>query len=457
MSCIIFGLPRELCYQIIHQLSQEDLFHLSSTCKSCRGELAPKLFKTIKFRNDDKSASSALTAAKKYGYLTQCLEFLHRAAPEKNEDGVPAPFTGPVLLPATRSLLQGSEFPNLKAVTFNFGFQIRNGVEPLDELQEVLTYAEPMCETVDGEKRYQWRAVLNETYRAISENRTISEITVEGLLPIKVSAFDTPGFRRLLAQLQSADIRLCDPADYGPGSMIFGLEGCRCFMSTMCWKLFYHMGGLQTLHLNAAWGTPFGGVLSRTIKALPRNPNMLRALTSLKLTNSLITRHLINFILAHRAVLSHIVLEDYAADYSQYGHLGGPVYVETWEFLFAEICFSRPQALQQFEVNYTGRYKHLLELYLPFERTEIEFMSDSDADEDEVEEAARKQARELSKDPTKKVFAYAVLDDQDMGLIIFRHVNRIRAHHGGDAAEYQCLQEFVQSNARRINRERCNI
>ncbi|PMB64702.1 hypothetical protein BM221_009542 [Beauveria bassiana] len=178
MSFSIFQLPQELYDGIVEQLCHRDLIRLSSTCKTYRAHLAPFVFHTIRFGNDERTSNSALAAAKTHGDHVRRLCFTYWAEPESDiEPGEKPPvLKSRALLPPSRQLLEGCA--TSKADEVHLWLRI-NGMES-DNFEKwndplcLLSYIEHPIETRDAEKRYRWRAVLDETNQAIAKNTIIN-------------------------------------------------------------------------------------------------------------------------------------------------------------------------------------------------------------------------------------------------------------------------------------------
>ncbi|KAJ3479126.1 hypothetical protein NLG97_g8403 [Lecanicillium saksenae] len=437
MPIFIFQLPRELFTIILDHIPERDLFRLSATCQAYRNELAPRLFRVIHFSNDAKSANSALRAAKRFGHLTVELMFEYQGG---GDNDCVQLLALPVLLPATQALLRGFDLPELKTIQLIFGTQSNKGAAWKDQLLDLLATTEHPAETTDAEEKHEWRALLNETYAAISENLTISRLILDEFLPINVSALYSRGFRRLLGRLPSAEIRLCTPIRYGGHNEIFSLHGYKSFVTKLSKVLLDHMQKVELLYLDAACCIPLGGVRpTSTQLALP--PKSLPLLTTLCLANCFLSSTLLEFIGAHTDTLSCVDLQDCAADFSgANGDLEQPLPQETWANFFSEILKLQSTVLVEFTVDYTN--SDLLELFDSGEPTEF-----GNLGYEAAQIAAESLASSLMADPSRKFFSYATLDPEYGDLIIRRYVNRIQAARYRDQVMYQKLQVLVKRNA----------
>ncbi|KAJ6780348.1 hypothetical protein PWT90_06543 [Aphanocladium album] len=428
MPISIFQLPRELCMLILDQIPDHALFHLSATCRAYRTELAPRLFRTIRFRNDANSATSALLAAKKFGQLTEKLTFAHVAGGAK--DCVPL-LASPVLLSATRNLLRGLDLPKLQTIELMLETHESSHHQWKVQTLALLATTEHPAETADAEDKYEWRALLNEAYAAISMNTTISELIMDVFFPINVSALYSRGFRDLLGRLESATITLASPESYGGRLDTFQYHGYTGFLAKLSHVFFLHMRKLQKLKLRAAFAVPLGGVWPHSI-VLSLPPESLPQLTLLKLENCFLSSELLEFIKAHKDTLRHVDMHNCAADFSgSRGDLEGPLPRETWAYFFLEIWTLQPPALIRFDVEYS--YDILVELFWDWEPSEF-----ADLNEKAAEQAAECMAHNLLADTNRNIFSYATLDMGFGNLIVHRYINRIQATESKDAIAISC-------------------
>ncbi|KAM3558214.1 hypothetical protein MY1884_004125 [Beauveria asiatica] len=410
MPPFILQLPQELVAIITEQLCHRDLVRVSSTCKSCRERFAPLVFHTIRFGNDNKTADSALVAAKNYGNHVRRLEFSYVAEPENVSDGeVLPPLESNALLPATRELLEGCATPKADVVSFSLRIDSsREGCyNDSNGLSDERSSTELSIETERAEKRYRWRAVINEAYQATAKNLIVRKIELVDMMAIPVSAFYTSHFGELLGRLTSATIKIFIPGDESP------------------------------------WGYPLGGREPDAI-VFPLRRRNLPLLQSLKLNHSFTCPQLLEFITAHSATLSSLTLVDCVRDYESAAEGGKPKLSETWAFFFFDITLLRPPALVNLSIEYE-------------DDVITKFYNDEDFPDREQQMTERIEAdkleRWLTEDPERKVFAYVGLDGHAT-MIVNAFVNRAQATKLEDDYEYQRLMRLVKENAHRIAQER---
>ncbi|KAM3527441.1 hypothetical protein NHJ13051_002979 [Beauveria bassiana] len=448
MSFSIFQLPQELYDGIVEQLCHRDLIRLSSTCKTYRAHLAPFVFHTIRFGNDERTSDSALAAAKTHGDHVRRLCFTYWAEPESDiEPGEKPPvLKSRALLPASRQLLEGCA--TSKADEVHLWLSI-NGMES-DNFEKwndplcLLSYIEHSIETRDAEKRYRWRAVLNETYQAIAKNTIVRRINFSDVIALTVTAFNTRRFSELLGRLTSASISIIDPT-FCWANNATDIPGYRRFITRMPEIFFRHMHQLTHLMLGVVQCYPLGDREPNGIN-FPLRPGSLPLLQSLQINHSFVCPELVEFIADHAKTLTCLILVDCVSKYE--AAAGGviPEPSETWALFFSQITAFQPSALVYFSVEYV--HKRLVE----FRREEGDIFDNSLARRIERTEEAQ-VSQSLAVDPERKIFAYMGLDSQ-MTMTTNESVNRAQALRREDYYEYQRLMRLVKENARRVTRGR---
>lgn len=252
--------------------------------------MAAELFQTSRieagFDDNGNIAQSALAAVKRYGCYTTRFEFIGKVwdAHEK--------LTGSTLPTAADELLGGIMTPNLRTMSIQFEFSLSlSGFE--------FKYLEDDAEVEEAEHTLYWRALMNETWQALSTNLTAKELIVREFLPKWTSAFRTNAFRQFLSRIKSAKLWIF--IDEGDSWNSNHNEGYCEFVADLDNCLFRHMSNLKHLELYA--GDPLGHSGYAHI-SLPLKPHDMPLLESLKLTNSFICPELVSFIRGHSKLLT---------------------------------------------------------------------------------------------------------------------------------------------------------
>lgn len=250
MGTFVFHLPRELCKQIIDQLDRIDLVCLSAVSKLCHEQLVPVIFTTISFSNEPRSCASAMVAAEKYGHYTNRIEFHYRATGESVEvtigrelratlhdiiDGASSRLRGPILRPDAHSLLKGHRMPNLQSLEVIFNMP-QNFITW--QAGRLFSYRWRWSDMLVNWRQYSWLILLNEVYAAISNNLSISELVLAGMIPCHVDAFSSRRFHNFLSRLKSISIRFMDIFYCLPDTW-YCLKAYLNFSSTTCMQSFF--------------------------------------------------------------------------------------------------------------------------------------------------------------------------------------------------------------------------
>ncbi|KAK8085884.1 hypothetical protein PG997_007155 [Apiospora hydei] len=332
-------LPRELSFQVFSYLTHRDKVRLSATCHEYHTHLATAIFKTIRFTNEEAVAQSALAAVKAYGQHTTRLEFTP-VAWWNDEPAVPA------LNPAAAELLSGRHTPNARAAQMRFAFDLNN-FEEWDEMGaglDAFTYSENADQVAAKERKWKWRALVSESWAALSENEHVRDLTVNELIPKSASAFRSSFFRRFLARLESATLRIWGGDCVGSSGHVFTgyvewLWNTREGSLGLGTDILRHMRNLKQLEIHAADTGFLGGTGTHNIPLYALAPDSLPALQSLTLTNCLVGRELVEFIRGHAGVLTSLNV----ADCASLGDMDGPgEHSQSWVTFFDEVHSIKP-------------------------------------------------------------------------------------------------------------------
>ncbi|KAK7971394.1 hypothetical protein PG989_016410 [Apiospora arundinis] len=304
-------LPQELSLQVFSYLSLRDKVRLSAANKDYRALFAPEIFATVTFTNDDRVAQSALAAVKVYGKYTTRIEFGPELIAQISDEDRISPedkLTSPVLLPAAAELLQGRHTPNLQAAQIHFDFEF--DVDAWDDDGEgfsIYTFEEPEDEgrTRDKEEYWEWRALMKETWQALSSNPHVKDLTIKEFVPRWTSAFRTDDFRSFLGRLESANLSILG-MDNGAGWKTNTVECYVIFLAEDLDQVFFHhMHNLRYLAIHASEEGPLGCEGLRHIP-LALKPDDLPALHSLILSNCFVGPELVDFIRSHAQTLTSL-------------------------------------------------------------------------------------------------------------------------------------------------------
>lgn len=341
----LLSLPAELWLPISDLLGRRDLLRLSSTCKGLRNKLVQHVFKTISVSSKPELAESALAAVAAYGAYTTHIKFAGTALCDDKR-------ITPALPVAAQKLLSGHGMPNLRTATISFPFDFDEG-EPWTNHPEsaftvsiyVFEQSEKLSEVEQAEREFQWRALMNETWLALSKNTSITELILDRFIPKCVTAFYQPEFSRFLGQLEIVNIHVVG-GDNGAGWTIQTVDGYRDFLGSLGSLFFRNMNQIKDLSLLASFDGPIGQVRGLSFcTSLPLRPGDMPQLQRLKLRNCFIGHELLDFLVSRIATLSHIDLANCVAnsepDGTEYGDMD-------WSAFFSSLLKLRPPRLVSF-------------------------------------------------------------------------------------------------------------
>ncbi|RFU76439.1 hypothetical protein TARUN_5795 [Trichoderma arundinaceum] len=420
------ALPQELNFQILRLLEVGDKVRLSTTCRRYRAQLAPEIFKTICLTNDERVARSALAAIEAHGEYTTRVEFKGHCGPDDE-------ITAPALTPAAAKVLQGHLTPNLSTVSLKFEFDFDGGDE-WDEGHPDASGGESiyLFEGVENEEyvrereeTWQWRALMNETWRALAANIHVRELILDGLIPKWTSSFRTEEFRQFLSRLDFATFNIFG-MDNGAGWKTNTVWGYIEFLRELDTSFFHHMTGLKHLTIHAS--DPLGLEGHRHIP-LALKPEDLPLLESLKLENCFVGPELVSFMHGHTQVLKSLdVKECVSGDGSAMADNA-----ISWAEFFDGVYEAKPALTELI----AGGGK------VPLTRDE-EFIPDyqfKDEPED-IQEIRRK----LKADPRLRLFGYGYLDDKYGMFFLGEDENEEQFKSGNDQKAFDRLMGLVNEN-----------
>ncbi|KAK8115454.1 hypothetical protein PG984_011956 [Apiospora sp. TS-2023a] len=434
----LLQLPRELSLQVFSYLSLGDKAQMSATCKKYRLHLAPELFATISFTNEDDIAQSALAAVKAHGTLTTRIEFTPSATGEDK-------FVSPALVPAASELLRGRHTPNARAAQIHFAFDfdasldweetyIRSWGNNHSNSIWVFQPEETEAEIEPKEQQYRWRALMTETWAALAENVHVTDLTVRELVPKWTSAFRTAQFRDFLGRLESATLSIWGGDDGEcKSSMIQGYV--EWLSKDLGGAFFRHMTKLRHLAIHASKCGALGAEGDRYIP-LPLEPGDFPVLESLALANCYVGPELVAFVGGHvhaAAVLRRLDVDGCVSrglpDFE-------PSSPSCWAEFFDQIYALRSSALAELVV---GR------AHVPLGS----MWAGDDEDKGESVPEAREIRRRLEEEPGRKLFGYCFQDVTEGTFWPVGEKNREAFWLGDDQRAYDRLMDLVERNAAR--------
>jgi hypothetical protein len=414
------ALPQELALQVFQSLEISDKFSLSATCKYWRAQLAPDIFKTIRLTNNDRVAQSVLSAVEAHGQYTTSIEF-------KSRCGFDVELTAPALRPAAAKVLQGHLTPNLRTVSVHFDYDF-DSEEAWNSPEggSIYVFAEPETEEYvrEMEETWQWRALMNETWRTLAANVHMRELNIVKFVTKWTSTFRTDEFRQFLSRLESSSFDFIG-LDNGAGWRTNTTAGYMAFLDELDESFLHHMTGLK--HLTIIASDPIG-LEGHFHIPLALQPGDLPLLESLKMRNCFVGPELVSFIQDHAQVLKSLDIQECVSG----GVNGSADYGITWAEFFDSVYEAKP-ALTELNAGVSHlQNKSELEPDYRFE------------DEPENFQEIR---RKLKADPSLRWLAYGHIDSKYGWLYLDDEVNEEQFENGNDQRAFNRLMSLVNENA----------
>ncbi|KAK5995080.1 hypothetical protein PT974_03473 [Cladobotryum mycophilum] len=425
------ALPPVVFLQILKHLELGDKVRLSATCKGYRSLLSPDIFTTIHFTNNEASAKSALAAVEAHGEYTTRIKFTCHAASD-------AELTAPALPLAASKVLDGHYTPNLHTVQLKFDFDFDDGEDWDDNSDALMGSSIYVFEAVESEayvrtkeKEFKWRALMNETWQALTTNKYVRDLLLDEFIPKWTSTFRTDDFRQFLSQLESAAFTMFG-MDNGAGWKTNTVWGYVEFLAGLDNVFFQHMHRLKHLHILASVCGPIGLEGFRHIP-LALQPGNLPVLESLKLENCFVGPELVSFVQGHASSLASLDVKDCVSGGDGYGMAENSLY---WAQFFDEIYDAKPSLIE-----------------LIAEGGRVPLTSDEQYSRDYIAvnepEEVQDIRMKLKANPKLRLFGYAYLDDKYGMFFMDEEANVEEFHNGDDQRAYDRLMGFVKANAAR--------
>ena len=370
-SNIFCTLPLEIISRITQDLNLECQKSLSSVDSCLRHAVAVELFHTVRVSNTQSCLQTVPNLIKKHGQYVKTILFVGIACPQINADDGSAT----VLMPGRRrrdlsklplhplskplaDILAGTQTPFLHALRVHFAFNWANpgwnyfhpqlsddsdddgegavlsddsGVteKPDSDAEELPNEFDELIENecaseISGDMRsmkqlkkieaeHQWRALMAETWRAVSsrgQQSTVEKLHIKVLVPKKTPTFFTSSWRTFLAGLVDieVDVLVFEHGHYENYSPDI-LDGYLHFVRSLDEILIDHLRDVKTMKFVGSSRALIGSTgMHHT--PLPLKPQVMNCLHTLELKNIIIGPELITFCRSHRSTLETLRLID---------------------------------------------------------------------------------------------------------------------------------------------------
>ena len=463
------NLPSEILFILRDELHHADLVNWSSTCSLLRARLAPSIFRCIKITNNEAEAKQAQKTIEKYASYVQklklCATFPTEDLAELSDSdyetgGEPDRKWEELLPPTTRALLDFNDPTHpLHAIdSFAVVFQPDS-----PEDWACYTYGWFLSKAdspyTDDIIYHPLESLMSETWRIVSTNHRIKHLTIEKLPPHIAHWWMSEDFQAWSAQLESLDLSLKnDETAAGWETSVLA-----CFHEYVR-DLQEHISGAKSVtsfkfenHGVGALGLcgDFHDVPG------PLQEDSMPVLRRLEMVNCFVHEELAGVIRGRAKTLEVLILRDCTAylhevrrplsdlesdgeeeeDDNDDGHSGILGVGVSWKAFFWEIAQNEP-VLHEL---------HVINKIIPLVDDE---MYTENYDPETADEPMKiKKAREVLKEPGKRLFSYATPNEKYGTRELEPWLNRKRLGYGYDLDAYDQLMEVVKANAlKRRNR-----
>jgi hypothetical protein len=255
------SLAAELQLSIVEQLDETsasfipgpspELLSLSRVCKALRNMILPFLFRNITLLNEERSGSSVLTILNSpYSEHVRNVHYVGIMAmpPDDDDYVVPEPSRDHFPDAVEQVLSRLVELQNLERVTVQFicDRTKEDDKEYYDCAFYLLEEPETDEQVLDSEKTTAFRALMERSYRALSQNppSSIKRLELKDVVAKKCSAWKLPEFHTLLQNLSSFTISLRGGVN-GAGWRINKLGGYLEFVGELDDYFFQHLSTVK--------------------------------------------------------------------------------------------------------------------------------------------------------------------------------------------------------------------
>lgn len=321
-------------------------------------------------------------------------------------------------------------FPFLDTLSIEFTYTLRDLSDDGRSPGEV--ESEEQVEAV--EKKEAWRALMAETYQALTDN---TEMKVRGLILKnlsfkRVSTFTCQSFHDLLSHVETFSLSLQGGDDGHYFEFSESVE-YKAFVSNLDSFFFDHLSHVTSVTIKASESGPLGtesstGSLSYCDVPLALRKDHMPFLKYVHFEYIVVCMTMIEFLVGHNSTLEHISLRDCfisTVGTDTDAEVEDDIY---WEHLFNALYDADLKKLRRVEI-------------LPLDVPLI------DSDEEEQYESKACEIRKLLKDPgsDRRLFAYTEVHDRYGWLTPCVGLNHVSFERGRDQISYDRLMRKVNA------------
>ncbi|MCJ1429981.1 hypothetical protein MMC29_007896 [Sticta canariensis] len=451
MPCSLLSLPAELHLKIIEDLlrdkdieadeaNQHDLINIyhdlidwSCTCSYFRNLLAPKIFKTVKLINDEKSGSSLNAVAKSpHNIHVKDLHFIGSALGGVHSEEAAFSDTEGILPRSVDALLCNLQwFPSLRRLSIRFDYNFAS----LDEWIYGLEFeAKPETpqQILESESSAAWRALMSRTFYALTKNKSpnFKHLEIRQLHSKDVSTFSNAAFHECLNHFEQFTLSIHGEDD-GEGWKSNTTREYPALMGKLDEYFFNHLANVTILSIEAPQEGPLG------LKGMNYVPLALKAdqmplLATLRLEYIFASPELVDFLVGHKDTLEELILCNcFASANSSTNPAENGIY---WSQFFTVLLSAYPSRLRRLEL--VGGDMCLLE--------KRNFR----------EEQYEKIRNVHRQDPERIMFPYAFLYDK-WGVMLYDESRSLASLlDGEDQRSWDRLMELVKENTKKATKRK---
>ena len=429
-----------------------DLMNWSCTSRYFRNLLAPYIFREIKLRNDEKSGASVAAVLKgPYGDLVKEIYFLGDIPPgmadpyDKYDDDEPLPegfhkvsdeaeeeeSVTVTLPPVVDNLLSNlDQSPNLQSLSIGFTYPYD---DPFDEYYE----AEGIGEYEILEAARALRTLITTTYETLMRNKVpqFGAVEIRKFVWTFTKPYESQKFHEFLSHVKHFSLSIRG-GDNGAG---WGVNTCDGYLECVARldELFFdHLASAVSLNLQAPDRGPIGLEGMRHARlALKRQQMPL--LKSLRLEYIFICQELADFVASHADTLERLTLHECNSSVSSVVGLqeNEPFY---WSHFFDALHGADLKQLSHLEI-----WPYNVPLTLEAMDHDADSVPTERAEPDNVQQIRQV----INTHNTRRVFAYATLDDKYGYLFGDDEENQAAFERGEDQVAFDRLMANVNANA----------
>ena len=416
-----------------------DIVSWSCTSSYFRNLLVPYILKSVTLRNTNDDGLSLNTLTKTtYGALIKEIHFVGSAPDDKKKEKGETDReykdrfqkTDSIFPESVGSLLSDlRRFPSLEFLSIKFAYHVHDDVKWVNDILVGAEAQETDEQVKESEESGLWRALMNETYEALSKNEEthIKALELKHIMPKRVSAFSSTAFHNFLGQLQQFSVSLYG-CDNTAGWKINTSDVYIDFVSKLDTFFFDHLTSVTDLTIKAPEEGPLGlGEAFHPRLALKKDHMPLLKIVNLEYI--FIGQELIDFVAGHTETLEVLSLHH---GYSTLGKWTPKAM--TWKKFFDSLHEADARKLRCFELS-------------PVDLPSKDIDGAIGANDENAWRQSPEARQVYNTDPTRRVFPYANLDTKYGMIFEANYEDEASFLAGQDQASFETLIKKIELTA----------